>query len=233
VLSLALVLATIGTVLISQHETSALALAFGALAFAIAIASRRLAFAVVVTGWVAAFILVLPLAHYAYSGLNLQRATWLPFSAQARIVIWKYTASQIPQARFLGVGAGSTEPLDQKRGEVVTIPGDPIALRTARHSHNIFLQTWYELGGIGAFLLLSAGLVVIGAIQNMRVPVQPYGLAAFATMAAMSASSWSLWQEWFLSTVALSAVICMFLDWYVGQPDEPIPHAASGRSQTL
>lgn len=56
----------------------------------------------------------------------------------------------------------------------LTIPtdaGDPshaeyaLRGRVARHPHNIYLQTWLELGAIGAVLLLVVGLA---AIWQMR-----------------------------------------------------------------
>jgi O-antigen ligase len=194
------------TILLSQHETSAIALAAGALVFAAAWASRRLAVGLVIAGWACAILLVIPMAHFAYDTLNLQKSQSLPFSARARIVLWKYTASLVPHAPIIGVGAYSTEVLDQRRGPVATLPDEPVALRTARHSHNIYLQVWYELGVIGAALLALIGASAVGAIRRLSAKVQPYALATFATSAAMAATSWSLWQEWFLAAFALAAV---------------------------
>ncbi len=194
------------TVLMSQHETSAIALAAGAVAFATAMIWRRLAFGMVIAGWACAILFVIPMAHFAYDTLLLQKSQSLPFSAKARIVLWKYTATLIPHAPIIGVGANSTEVLDLRRGAVPALPDEPAPLRTARHAHNIYLQVWYELGVIGAALLALIGASAAGAMRRLSGSVQPYALATFATSAAMAATSWSLWQEWFLAAFAMAAV---------------------------
>lgn len=222
VASVALVIVAAATILRSQHETSAMAVALGAVVFAATLVRRRAGFVLVGLGWLFAVLMVVPVAHYAYDGLHLQRADWLPYSARARIVLWKYTASQVPKAPILGVGAGSTDQLDMSRTDITTVPGDPFAMRTARHAHNIYLQTWYELGAVGAALLLLIGASVLGAMARLKPQAQPYALATFATVAAMAATSWSLWQEWFMAVFALAAICCWLVERLVPVPDDLI-----------
>jgi O-antigen ligase len=210
--SLALVAAAVTTVLKSQHETSAIALSLGAIVYLAAIASRRAAAALVVTGWVAAITLVIPAAHFAYDQLQLHKPGSLPFSARARVMIWKYTATQIPNAPIFGIGALSTEPLDLQRGKIETLADEPIPFRSGRHAHNIYLQVWYELGAVGAAILLLIGAAAIGAIRRLRPETQPYALATFSVAAAMAATSWSLWQEWFMASFGVTAACCWLVE---------------------
>ncbi len=225
--ALTLFAASCVTVLMSQHETSAIALAVGGIAFLTAFAWRKFAFAMVAAGWFSAIALVIPVAHYAYDNLQLQKAQGLPFSARARVVIWKYTASRVFYAPVLGVGANATDELDVRRGAVAVLPDEPIALRTARHAHNIYLQVWYELGVAGAAFLLLIGASAIGAIRRLQTNVQPYALATFATSATMAATSWSLWQEWFMASFALAAAAVWLMQHLSTIAGEPADQSAS------
>ncbi len=207
------------TIVKSQHETSALAVALGAIVFLAARFRQRLGVALVGLGWLVAVTLVVPLANFAYDELRLQRSEHLPYSARARVVIWKYTASQVSNSPLIGVGAGATERLDNNRASYEIAIGDPVALRTMRHAHNIYLQVWYELGVIGAALLLLLGASAIGAATRLRPSAQPYALASFATLAVMGATSWSLWQEWFMSAFALTGICCWLVDRMVPEND--------------
>jgi O-antigen ligase len=207
-LSLSIGITVVVIVLLSQHETSAIALSLGAVVFLVAFVSRRGAVLLATAGWLTAVLLVIPAAHYAYDGLQLQKPGALPFSARARVVLWKYTATQIRKAPYIGVGALSTEPLDVRRGPIEPPPDEPMALRSGRHAHNIYLQVWYELGGIGAAMLLAIGVVAIASMRRLAPEAQPFALATFAGAAAMAATSWSLWQEWFMASFGVIAVCC-------------------------
>ena len=87
----------------SKHATSKIAFAGAAIVFAAfqfwpAATRRAIAWA-----WAAAIMLVVPLATLAYQS-QLYLSTWLPHSAQHRIVIWGYTSNQIAKAPILGLG---------------------------------------------------------------------------------------------------------------------------------
>jgi O-antigen ligase len=77
------------------------------------------------------------------------------------------------------------------------------------HSHCIYLQTWFELGAVGALLLTAFGLSVIAAIGRLAPRTQPYAYATFASSAAMAAVSYGMWQAWFITSFALTAVLCV------------------------
>ena len=82
--------------------------------------------------------------------------------------------------------------------------GIPETLST--HSHNIYLQTWLELGLIGAVLLTLFGLSILRAISLLGPRLQPYAYATFASAVAMGSSSYGIWQVWYMALFAFCAV---------------------------
>ena len=127
---------------------------------------------------------------------------------QHRIVIWDYTAEETLKAPVLGIGAYMTYVLGPARNKTaVRAPGEHYKKTLSRHAHNVYLQTWFELGAIGAVLLMAAGLAVLGAIRQLPVVSgQPIALATFAAGATMMASSYGMWQTWYLSLFGFAAV---------------------------
>ncbi|MDX2156550.1 MAG: O-antigen ligase family protein [Hyphomicrobiaceae bacterium] len=186
-------------VLSSEHETSMLALVAGCLVFAGMWALPGIVRWLVVAGWVTATLLIVPLAASAYSN-GLYQAQWMPKTARNRIVLWGVTASKVRETPLLGVGLGSTKSLDQEAADSAAWPKDhPYPLRTGRHSHNIYMQTWYELGAVGAALLLALGLALQYGLSRLSVQIQPYAYASLVTAALVAAFSWGMWQPWFMA----------------------------------
>jgi hypothetical protein len=70
-------------------------------------------------------------------------------------------------------------------------------------SHDIYLQTWYELGAVGALLLAIAGAAVVLLIFLLPLSAQPFAAGAFAAFAIVGAFAWGMWQSWFMCGVAL------------------------------
>lgn len=193
---------------LSKHETSIIAVAAAAAVFGICSVWPKAGLGLVAAGWLAATLLVVPLAGWAASGAHLHKATWLPNSARHRIVLWAYTAEQVWQRPLTGVGAASTKLIDARRGtRVATLPGTPYEWRSGPHAHNVYLQVWYELGAVGAALLCAAGLALIATLSRLPSQVAPYALAAMTTATVMGAFSWGMWQAWFLGAFMVSAVL--------------------------
>ena len=74
---------------------------------------------------------------------------------------------------------------------------------TGQHAHNLFLQTWYELGVFGAILVAIAGAAVVLRILLLPALVQPYDAAAFTLFAVIATFAWGMWQVWLVCAVAL------------------------------
>ena len=195
----------VATIIGSKHATSKIAFVGAATTFAAfqfwpAATRRAIAWA-----FAGAIMLVVPLATLAYHS-QLYLSAWLPHSAQHRIVIWGHTSSQIAKAPILGSGINTARALNDPAGyDAPLAPGSDFRLTTGLHSHNGYLQAWYETGAVGAFLLLAIGLLVLSALARAPPEVQPYLYATFATCALLGGTSFSLWQPWFMASFGFAA----------------------------
>lgn len=199
----------VGAILCSGHATSKIAFTGAAAMFIVASISTRLARKLAIVLWAAATLLVVPIAAVAYNS-QLYRAPWLVFSAQHRIVIWGYTAEQVAKAPLFGAGIDTARPLNDPRDPAVPrAPGTNIPVSAGSHSHNGYLQVWYETGAFGVAFLLGIGLLVLRSLARASNEVQPYLYATFATGALLAASSFSLWAPWFVASFGFAVVFCV------------------------
>jgi len=154
--------------------------------------------------WCFGFVLVIPLDFLAFKA-DLHQAKWLPMSARARIIIWEYTAERVLENPFLGIGADST-PSMKAKAKTAT-PDQPkgfvIRRTTGQHAHNLFLQSWYELGVFGVILAAIAGAAVALRILLLPAAAQAYGAASFTMVAVIAAFAWGMWQVWLICAVGL------------------------------
>ncbi len=193
-------------ILLASHESSKLALVAGSAVFVLALLSRRWAYRVMVLAWVIACLAIVPLAILAYR-LDLHQSKWLQMSARHRVVIWNETAEKTLEAPFVGVGANMTYVLGPERErENPAIHDEELPRTLNMHSHNIYLQTWFELGAVGALLLTLAGLSLLASIATLSSALQPYAYATFASVGAMAAASYGMWQIWYLALFAFTAI---------------------------
>ena len=206
----------VAAILGSKHATSKLAFLGAAATFAAChywpAATRR----AVAWGWVATIMLVVPVATLAYQS-KLYLSPWLPHSAQHRIVIWGYTSSLIAASPILGSGINTARALNDPDGlDTPLAPGSDFRLTTNLHSHNGYLQTWYEAGAVGALILLGIGLLVLSNLARAATELQPYLYATFVTCALIGGSSFSLWQPWFMASFGFAAGFSM-LGWVLAE----------------
>jgi O-antigen ligase len=193
-------------VLASEHATSQVALAGGAAAFAVYRLRPRLGMSLLAAGWMAASLMVVPAASTLY-GAGAYRAGWLPDSARHRIVIWGHTARLVADAPLLGAGIGAARALNGAEDAAApSAPGSRFRLSTSLHSHNAYLQVWFETGAVGALILLGLGLLVLRALARFAGDIQPYLAATFAACALLVASAYSIWAPWFMASLAMAAI---------------------------
>jgi O-antigen ligase len=201
----------------SDHQTSMVALFAGALTFVLYRLSPRTARVLVMLGWITAVVLVRPAVQIAYNN-DLQTAGWLQESARARITLWAYTVRQMSKAPILGVGAQTTRAESESGRRAEVLPGQVFPQWTGSHGHNIFLQTWYELGIVGAGLLLGMGIMILSWLWTLARPGEDYAAAAFVCVSAMCASSFGMWQAWFIAACMLVVpMLALGLRW-LGDP---------------
>jgi O-antigen ligase len=194
------------TVLASEHGTSQVAFVGAGLTFALSRMRLQLATPLLIAGWVAATLLVVPAVSLLYSA-EAYRAPWLPESARHRVVIWQATAEQIPKAPLLGAGIGSARVLREAAArDGLTAPGTTFKLSPSLHSHNAYLQVWYEAGAVGALILLGLGLVVLRSLTRLPEDAQPFLAATFAAGALLIATAYSIWAPWLMASLAMAAI---------------------------
>jgi O-Antigen ligase len=205
------------TVFLSAHSTSKVAVAAGLAAFAAASFNHRPVRYVLAGYWILAFLAVVPLANAAYSH-KLYRDARLKPSVQARIIIWGFTAELVPLQPWLGVGAAASKRLDRLRLPAAEAerPGDHVytARRTGPHAHNIYLQSWYELGAVGVGLLLAFGLTVLSEANAAARELQPYLLASAGTVVVTTSMSFGLFEPWFLAAIGMAAAMLVLAQTY-------------------
>lgn len=184
---------------LSEHETSKVAMAASTLIFALAYARPELSLKVLRVGWVAACLAIIPVS-LALHRAGLHQATWLQNTARHRVIIWNHTAEESLKAPLLGVGAGMMYRLGSAP-EKMKNPGEDFQYNVP-HAHNIYLQTWFELGAAGAAILTLIGLAILERIGRMSIRAQPYAQATFASAMVMAAASYGMWQPWFIAMFA-------------------------------
>lgn len=190
---------------ISEHDSSQVALIGSLLIFPVAWTWPRVVVPTLAVAWCMAFVLVLPLDFLAYK-TELHMAPWLPSSARARVILWEYTAERVLDHPWVGIGADSTPALKEQR-ELAEQPEQPTGFvfprTTGQHAHDLFLQTWYELGVVGAILIAFAGVAITLRIPLLPSEAQPFAAATFAVFASVEAFSWGIWQAWLMCAVGL------------------------------
>jgi hypothetical protein len=140
-------------VMISEHETSKVALLCSTPIFFVARRAPLLTYRMLAVAWVVACFTVIPVTIAMHS-LNLHNAPWIQATLRHRIIIWNHTAEETLKSPLLGIGANMMYQLDPNG--VKQEAGDEFS-PAVPHAHNVFLQTWFELGVIGATLLSLFG----------------------------------------------------------------------------
>ncbi len=189
-------------ILLSDRMSSQLALVSSFIVFSLAYLWRRGVVRVLAALWCLGFVLILPAAFLAYKA-DLHLATWVPESARARMIIWEFTAERVLERPWLGIGAGSTPALSIPRGEAEQPEGFVFPRTTGAHAHNLFLQTWFELGLVGAILVAIAGALLVLRISLLPVEAQPFAAATFTAFLATVSTSWGMWQVWLVCGIGL------------------------------
>jgi O-antigen ligase len=197
-----LVVAISVPILLSDRMSSQVALVSSLIVFPLAYIWRRAVVHVLAALWCLGFVLILPAAFLAYKA-DLHLATWVPKAAQARMIIWEFTAERVLERPWLGIGAGSTPALRVPWREAEQPEGFVYPRTTGAHAHNLFLQTWYELGLAGAILVAIAGALLVLRIPLLPIEAQPFAAATFTVFLATVSTSWGMWQTWLVCGVGL------------------------------
>lgn len=205
-------------VMVSESETAKLAYIISLGVFAISWISSRGAAFVLGVSWCTA-CLAMPLLVMLAFPIEFGWQRSLPPTAYDRVEIWRYTVKQIPDAPIFGVGANQTRYIFASRSERDARmqlerrpkPHDgfhPVP-RLSVHAHNFFIQTWFELGALGAMLLTALGLSVIRAGRDLPPEIVPFAFATFGGAATVAASGYGIWQMWLIAAMLTAGMILL------------------------
>ena len=192
----------------TQSETAKLAFAVSSLAFVAAYFLPSFTFNSLRLFWIIAVTMMVPIV-LMLSAAGLQYQESLQPSARHRVVIWDYTAHQVLQNPLKGIGIRSDRYNDKDKDELVEKIGKIEFRKKGWHPHNMFLQTWYELGVFGALFILLLGLFLLNAIRRLESHLRPYALASFCAFCCIASVGWGMWQPWLISAYGWSILICL------------------------
>lgn len=203
----ALVAGGLAAALIIPAESARISAVIGVGVYGVArLAGPRLGLAV--GGAIGAAILAAPLI-VAVALPRLPSLGTIPPSAAHRVLIWDFVDARISERPILGWGAESArvvpggrdlfpaETLDRfglTSAESRAWFARPPAQRLPLHPHNAALQTWLDLGLLGA--ALAAWLAV--ALGAAAARIGPGAIGALAAGSVTGMLSYGVWQEWWI-----------------------------------
>lgn len=209
-----LALTVLAIVPMTTHKSSILAFAISACVGAVWKWAPRGVVLLTGASWCAAVLLVVPITGTLYDS-GLSQNPKLFHSARERVALWGYTAHQVNKHPFIGFGANAVRETDvaiRSAGESGV--SSYVASRPGFHSHNFYLQVWYELGAFGAIAFLAMGLAGLLMMTRRDQFARQLILTEFVTISAMIATNYGLWQFWFQAAIAssimLSTLCCVF-----------------------
>lgn len=120
----------------------------------------------------------------------------LDFSSNGRIRLWRVAWHDFTANPLLGTGAGTFQQSWAAHR--------PVAAQ-ARDTHNLYLQTLGELGGVGLVLLLvGLGAPLVAAVRARRAPFVPIAFGAYLAFLVHNGVDW----DWQLTGVGAAGVLC-------------------------
>jgi hypothetical protein len=208
--ALVIVVAAAIAIFLGYSQTAQIALVLSTCIFFISNYWPGLTHRVILSAWCIAVILALPLSSVPYK-YGLHTSESISKSFRDRMIIWDTTVEQARKTPLLGIGIRSTRIRGKEFNKTqAKIPDQKLPRRLGLHTHNQFLQIWFELGAVGALFILAIGIGLLRAIQKMNPVVRPYIYAAFVSACFVAAFGWGLWQTWLLSGYALSIMLARF-----------------------
>ena len=157
-----------------------------------------------------AVVLVLGLPWMVQAALPLD-AGRMPESAAHRLLIWDFVSARIAEHPWLGWGMDSSRAIPGGTGHPVAamletygLTGKAAWFAGAQllplHPHNLALQTWLELGAVGA--LLMAALLALLAMSAAGGAA----CGAFAAGLVVAMLSYGAWQYWWVAALLLACL---------------------------
>ena len=196
---------TIGILFLQSHSAMAgmvLGLAVLALSTRFPATVRGCMMAVVAAGFLACVPVAFLMSHYGADHWDM-----LQFSFRHRVQIWSFTAERILHWPFFGLGLDSSRniPVADLAPGFLSLAADKPPL----HPHNMFLQLWLELGGVGCAIAFAVIARVLCATRYVQPPSQAFVMAASAAVLTIASFAFGIWQGWWLALISLLAIFLL------------------------
>ena len=130
-----------------------------------------------------------------------------PAHARDRIEIWQSFGDAIRLRPLLGTGFGTSPAL----------AGDPVAAQVPEgrrrvllgvgHAHDQIVQTWTELGVVGALLAAAMAVLVMRRLWRLPTPALAPRLACLAAVLAIAAVGHGAWQGWWIAVLGVAILL--------------------------
>lgn len=192
--------------MVSHSESAKFGLLVMAALFVVAMVQARAA-RILVVAIILAATLLLPLTIFVLKvTLGPVIAELLPAAnAAERLEIWEQFMALVPVKPLFGWGMESGRFLFHEG--VWQLPANlQVADFPPIHSHNIFLQMWFELGVLGA--LLSTGILLTAYMMVRDLPRVPraFAFALLAGYIAVGSVSYGAWQHWWIALAGIAVI---------------------------
>jgi len=202
-----LLLATVGTIAISDSEAAKLGLlaAAGTLALSYApfVWVRRL-LAILLLGliWMQPFFGSIVARSVPDTVIEATKGG----HSRERIELWQAFSDVARHYPIFGTGFASSPHMGDHPVAAEIDPAYRQMLKVG-HPHNAFLQVWVELGVIGAFLLSALILWVLKCLSGAPENIRRVGLMILMSASAIALVSHGAWQGWWISATTLAAAL--------------------------
>jgi exopolysaccharide production protein ExoQ len=194
---------------------------FATVVFALARWQPRLVMILFAVGF-AVLTATMPLAHPSREfviGLDTT-APWIKPSALHRLIIWRFASDRIAEHPLLGWGMDASRALPDGTMEArdyLQVPPDALGGRIngavmPLHPHDAILQSWLELGIVGAALGLAIFVWTVTRPRlspDARPAVRAMGLAVIAAALPPLLLDFGVWQAWWQSTLWFAATFTL------------------------
>jgi exopolysaccharide production protein ExoQ len=225
------ILICLGMIFGLYMEAAKLAVALGAIVFALVRWQRKLFWPVVLIP--VAIAIVFP--AFFMTSLTEQQQCKLHYtmdSAYHRVMIYQFGTKNILEKPIAGWGMDSSRSIPggaQKTQSIncVRPDGQPTTLsiggKLPLHPHNAAVQIWLELGLIGTLLLAVSVLVLIRRFERNNLDDQGRAVVAatFCSICLIYNISFGLWQSWLMFSMILLGCFIMSLEREPAPGEEP------------
>lgn len=128
-----------------------------------------------------------------------------------RVDIWLSFGEAVRLQPLRGAGFNTSATFDS-HPLAAQVPEPFRRMLAVGHPHSAPIQAWVETGGIGAVLLILAGLALLWSLRNWPVRRMAPALGLFAAGFGVASTAHGAWQGWWIAALVTAALWLSFSD---------------------